>query len=168
MSEIRFNARQLRDALGAFSTGVTVVTTRAADGSPVGMTVNSFTTVSLEPPLVLWSAHRGVDPFDAFVSADHYAVHVLHAGQQGIADHFARSIRDKFTGIRIRSGIQGLPLLDDYTARFQCRVERRLEGGDHVMLLGHVLAFDHQPGEPLIFHAGGYHGCRGTNQDRQA
>ncbi len=167
MSETRFDSRQLRDALGAFATGVTVVTTRAADGSPVGMTVNSFTTVSLEPPLVLWSAHRGVGPFDAFVSADHYAVHVLHAGQRGIADHFARSIHDKFTGISVRSGIQGLPLLDDYTARFQCRMERRLEGGDHVILLGLVLALDHRPGEPLIFHTGDYHGCQPMDEGHQ-
>ncbi|WP_290652458.1 flavin reductase family protein [Aquisalimonas sp.] len=146
----------LRKSLGAFATGVTVVTARDPAGNAVGMTVNSFTAVSLEPPLVLWSVARGVGPVDAFSTASHYAVHVLHADQEALADHFARDRDDKFADIPFTNGIAGLPLLDDFTARFQCRVEQRLDGGDHVMLLGRVLALDHRPGEPLIFHAGGY------------
>lgn len=148
--------RKLREALGAYATGVTVATARAPDGRPVAMTVNSFTTISLEPPLVLWCAQRDIGPFAAFHAAGHYAVHVLHAGQEDIASHFARDIDDKFAGIRFADGIEGLPLLDDFTARFQCRVERRLDGGDHVMLLGRVLTMDYRPAEPLIFHAGAY------------
>ena len=151
-----FDARQLRDALSAFATGVAVVTARDPHGNAVAMTVNSFTTVSLEPPLVLWSVHRGIGPFDAFNVASHYAVHVLHAGQEDVARHFAQDMDDKFAGIRFTSGIEGLPLLEDFTARFQCRVEQRLDGGDHVMLLGRVLDLDHRPGEPLVFHAGGF------------
>jgi flavin reductase (DIM6/NTAB) family NADH-FMN oxidoreductase RutF len=147
---------RLRDALGAFATGVTVVTARACDGSPVAMTVNSFTTVSLDPPLVLWCAHRGVGPFDAFHEASHYAVHVLHAGQEALSNHFAQDIADKFSGLPYLNGIADLPLLEDFTARFQCRVEQRLNGGDHVMLVGRVLELDHRPNEPLIFHAGQY------------
>ncbi|MEX0730077.1 MAG: flavin reductase family protein [Aquisalimonadaceae bacterium] len=154
MTEI--DPSKLREALGAFATGVTVVTARAPDGRPVGMTVNSFAAVSLDPPLVLWSAQRDIGPFTAFNMAGHYAVHILHAGQEDIANHFASVMDDKFTAIPYSSGLEALPLLDDFTARFQCRVERRLEGGDHVILLGHVLAVDHRPAEPLVFHAGNY------------
>ncbi len=150
------DANRLRDALGAYATGVAVVTARASDGSPVAMTVNSFTTVSLEPPLVLWSVQRDIGPFDAFNTADAYAVHVLHAGQEDVAMYFAQDIRDKFEGLDLDQGIDDLPLLRDYTACFQCRVEQRLDGGDHVMLLGRVLALDHRPADPLIFHAGGF------------
>lgn len=146
----------LRNTLGAFATGVTVVTTRPPGGHPVGMTVNSFTAVSLEPPLVLWSADRSVGPTRAFNAANFYAVHVLHADQESIARHFARDRADKFADLPFTSGIGELPLLGDFTARFQCRVEQRLDGGDHVILVGRVLALDHRPAEPLVFHAGGY------------
>ncbi|MFU8877184.1 MAG: flavin reductase family protein [Wenzhouxiangellaceae bacterium] len=156
MTNAGIDTNRLREALSAFATGVTVVTARAPDGRPVAMTVNSFTTVSLHPPLVLWCAHRDVGPFAAFNAARHYAVHVLHAGQQSLATHFARDIENKFDNIPFSSGIGGLPLLDDFTARFQCRVERRLDGGDHVILLGHVLEFEHRPAEPLIFHGGDF------------
>ncbi|WP_200233052.1 flavin reductase family protein, partial [Halorhodospira halochloris] len=125
-------------------------------GRPVAMTVNSFTGVSLNPPLVLWSAQRDVGPFDAFMASPYYAVHVLHAGQRGVADHFAQDIKDKFTRIPYLPGIGELPLLDDFTARFQCRVRDRLDGGDHVILMGEVLEVRYRPAEPLIFHAGHY------------
>ncbi|MCC5809380.1 MAG: flavin reductase family protein [Ectothiorhodospiraceae bacterium] len=144
----------LRKALAAYATGVAVVTARAPDTRPVAMTVNSFTTVSLQPPLVLWSAHRGVGPFDAFQAATHYAVHVLHAGQEATALHFARDVEDKFTGVAYVDGNHGLPLLDDFSARFLCQVEQRLNGGDHLMLLGRILEMEHRPAEPLIFHDG--------------
>jgi flavin reductase (DIM6/NTAB) family NADH-FMN oxidoreductase RutF len=148
--------RRLREALSAYATGVAVVTARAANGDPVAMTINSFTAVSLQPPLVLWCVQRGVGPCAAFEAAEHYAVHVLHGGQEALANHFAQDIAEKFTGLSYDSGIGRLPLLDDFTARFQCRVERRVDGGDHVILLGRVLALDHRPAAPLIFHGGGY------------
>ncbi len=149
-----FDPRQLRDALATFATGVTVVTALPPGGKPVAMTVNSFAALSLDPPLVLWSAQKGIDPYSDFVASKHYAVHVLHAGQEELACHFARDIDDKFNAIPYTSGIGGLPLLDDFTARFQCHTERLVEGGDHVILLGRVLSVEHRPAEPLIFHAG--------------
>ncbi|MBB5016231.1 flavin reductase family protein [Rehaibacterium terrae] len=151
------DARRLRDALGRYATGVAIVTARAGDGRPVGMTVNSFAAVSLAPPLVLWSAQRGVPPYDAFAVADHYAVHVLHAGQQALSDRFATPGIDRFAGLAPLDGLAGLPLLADYAARFQCAVEHRYDGGDHLILVGRVLAVDARPGEPLVYHAGRYH-----------
>lgn len=149
--------RALRGALGMYATGVAVVTAAGPEQRPVAMTVNSFATVSLDPPLVLWSIQRDVGPFAEFMDADHYAVHVLHAGQQGAADHFAQSLDDKFAGRQYQVGPEGLPLLDDFCARFQCGVERRIPAGDHVILLGRVLDFEQRPTmAPLIFHAGRY------------
>ena len=146
-----FDTARLRQALGAFATGVTVVTARGTNSRPIGMTVNSFTTVSLDPPLVLWSVDRSTGPADEFVAADHYAVHVLHAEQENLCIQFARNTDEKFSGLETEPGLAGLPLLKDFTARFQCRVEQRLDGGDHVILLGRVLELEHRRAEPLIF-----------------
>ncbi|MCK8516946.1 flavin reductase family protein [Methylonatrum kenyense] len=145
------DASCLRQALGAFATGITVVTARGTNNRPIGMTVNSFTTVSLDPPLVLWSVGRDGNSADEFVAADHYAVHVLHAGQEDLCVQFARNTDEKFVGLETEPGLAGLPLLKDFTARFQCRVEQRLDGGDHIILLGRVLELEHRPAEPLIF-----------------
>lgn len=154
------DARRLRDALGRYATGVAIVTARAGDGCPVGMTVNSFAAVSLAPPLVLWSAQRGVPPYDAFAVAGHYAVHVLHAGQQVLSDRFATLGIDRFAGLESIDGLAGLPLLADYAARFQCAVEHRYDGGDHLILVGRVLSVDERPGEPLVYLAGRYRQLR--------
>ncbi len=144
----------MRAAFGAFATGVTVVTARADDGRPVAMTVSSFAGVSLDPPLILWCAQRDVWPFAVFNTTGHFAVHVLHAGQADLAMHFAREIDDKFADIEHRTGLEGVPILDDYAALFQCRVEQRLDGGDHAILLGRVMELDHKPNDALVFHAG--------------
>jgi len=154
MAEI--NARDLRNALGSFATGVTVVTSRDARGKPVAMTVNSFASVSLDPPLILWCLNRDIRPFAAFNSASHFAVHVLQRGQEGVSNHFAVERDDKFAGVEYGTGIADLPLLLQYSSLFQCRVEHRYEGGDHVILVGRVLEFDHRPAEPLVFHGGAY------------
>ncbi len=146
----------LREALGTFATGVAIITTLGPDARPVGMTVNSFAAVSLSPPLVLWSAQRGVEPFDAFERAAYFAVHVLPAGQAALSDRFARPNPHRFVGIPHRPGIGGVPLLDGVAARFQCAVEHRYEGGDHLILVGRVLQVSHQPQAPLVFHGGRY------------
>ncbi len=146
----------LRQALGAYATGVAIVTTLGADKKPVGMTVNSFAAVSLNPPLVLWSAQRGVDPFDTFERAAYFAVHVLTAGQAALSERFAQADPHRFVGIRHRPGIGGVPLLDDVAALFQCAVEHRYEGGDHLILVGRVLQVSQQPHAPLIYHGGRY------------
>ena len=144
----------MRRALGAFATGVTVVTARAAGGQPVAMTVSSFAGVSLEPPLVLWCAQRGVWPFEVFNAADHFAVHVLHAGQTDLAMHFAREVDDKFAGMAYASGIEKLPVLEEYAALFQCRVDRRVDAGDHLIFLGKVVEIDITEADPLVYQGG--------------
>lgn len=147
----------LRKAMRRFATGVTVVTTRGACGKLEGLTVNSFSTVSLEPPLVLWSLARRAGSFATFVDATHFAVNVLGADQLHLCHHFSARRADKFAGILHRPGIGGCPLLDDTIARFECRRETHFDGGDHVIYIGRVLRTSHGEGDPLIFAGGGYH-----------
>lgn len=146
----------LRRAFGSFGTGVTIVTTRDADGRPVGMTVNSFTAVSLDPPLLLWCIQRQVWPFAAFHGSDRFAVHVLHAGQRALSDRFAGTDTNRFEGVALAEGIDGLPLLAEHAACFQCRVEHRYDGGDHLILVGRVLEASCRDLAPLLFHGGRY------------
>jgi flavin reductase (DIM6/NTAB) family NADH-FMN oxidoreductase RutF len=146
----------LRRALGRFATGVTVVTTRAADGSPVGLTVNSFSSVSLDPPLVLWSLQRRAPSLDSFTRAGWFAVNVLGAQQSDLSRHFATSHPDKFAAIDYAPGLGGCPLLTESLAHFECSVEHTVAGGDHVIFIGRVVRAAHRDGEPLIFSAGQY------------
>ena len=150
------DARGFRTALGAFATGVTIVTTRDVDGADVGLTANSFNSVSLEPPMVLWSLAKSSLSLPAFMRSEHFAVHVLAADQQAISDRFARRGEDKFAGPPIGRGLGGVPLLDGCSSCFQCRTVFRYEGGDHVILVGEVAVFDHTSRAPLVFHGGGY------------
>jgi 3-hydroxy-9,10-secoandrosta-1,3,5(10)-triene-9,17-dione monooxygenase reductase component len=151
-----FDERGFRDALGSFPTGVTVVTTRDPQGRPVAMTVSSFTSVSLDPPLILWCVNRAIGPFEAFNKASHFAVHVLQTDQTEVSNHFAVEREDKFQGVEYDEGLESLPILRDYNSLFQCKVEHRYGGGDHVILVGRVLDFEHRPVDPLVFHGGGY------------
>lgn len=148
--------RAFRNALGQFATGVTVITTLDQDGNNIGMTANSFSSVSLDPMLVLWSVAKSSACFDAFHTAKHFAIHVLHAGQRQISTQFASRCDDRFAGIETKFGRGGVPLLPEYNALFQCDTEARYEGGDHLILVGRVIEFDHRPVAPLIFHAGRY------------
>lgn len=147
-----------REALGQYATGVTIVTALGASGEAVGLTVNSLASVSLDPPLLLWSIDRESDLFEEFCRNDHFAVHVLRHDQQEISDLFATGSNKKFAGIEYESGIAALPLLADYCARFQCNVESRIDGGDHLILVGRVLELHRGSGEPLVFHDGQYRG----------
>lgn len=155
-SEKAFDAMEFRKALGAFATGVTIITTRAADGSPLGLTVNSFNSVSLNPPLVLWSLANSAMSLPVFRAASNWAVHVLAADQEELSGRFARRGEDKFSGIDIENGIGNIPLLRGCTARFQCRTAFQYEGGDHVIFVGEVMAFDRSENAPLVFHSGRY------------
>ena len=150
------DTRALRDTLGRFATGVTVITTRDADGAPVGVTVNSFSSVSLEPPLVLWSLARSALSLPAFRAHDCWAVHVLGAEQEALSARFASRGADKFAGLPHRNGIGDVPLLDGCAARLQCRTQRIYDGGDHIILLGEVVSFEQGDATPLLFHAGRY------------
>ncbi|HEX2795334.1 MAG TPA: flavin reductase family protein [Croceicoccus sp.] len=145
-----------RRALGAFPTGVTIVTTRGLDGQPVGVTASSFNSVSLDPPLVLWSLARTSRSYPDFAGANHFAVHVLAADQDALSNRFAKSGEDKFAGLTLAEGVGGVPLLPEFGAQFECRVMHRYEGGDHVILVGEVVAFHHSERAPLVFHGGRY------------
>jgi 3-hydroxy-9,10-secoandrosta-1,3,5(10)-triene-9,17-dione monooxygenase reductase component len=150
------NAMELRRALGSFATGVTIITTRSEDGQPVGLTVNSFNSVSLNPPLVLWSLANSSRSHEAFQKAGYWAVHVLATNQQELSGRFARTGQDKFAGLEWDEGVGGIPLLRDCTARFQCRAAFQYEGGDHLIFVGEVVEFDWTETAPLVFHAGRY------------
>jgi flavin reductase (DIM6/NTAB) family NADH-FMN oxidoreductase RutF len=147
---------QFRNALGSFVTGVTVITTRDGDGKGVGLTANSFSSVSLDPPLVLWSIGKTATCFDAFEKSSHFAIHILHRGQENISRHFATKNVDKFSEINHEIGAGNTPLLSDYSARFVCEVEHRYPGGDHIILVGRVLEYENLDKEPLVFYKGQY------------
>lgn len=149
------DARALRDALGRFVTGVTVVTSRTKTGKACGVTVNSFASLSLDPPLVLWSLSLTSSSHPAFDEATHFVVHVLADGQEGIARQFARSGIDRFAGLEFDVGPEGIPVLPGVAARFECRTLYRYWGGDHVIFVGRVDAFDQAPDrDPLVFFSG--------------
>lgn len=151
-----FDPLEFRKALGSFATGVTIITTRAPDGTPLGLTVNSFNSVSLNPPLVLWSLDSNSLNLAAFQSASHWAVHVLAADQEPLSGRFARRGEDKFVGLDLETGAGNIPLLPGCSARFQCRTAFQYEGGDHVIFVGEVVNFDRSDAAPLVFHGGRY------------
>ncbi|MDK9702967.1 MAG: flavin reductase family protein [Sulfuritalea sp.] len=150
------DTRRLRDALGEYATGVAVITARAADGTPAGVTINSFASVSLQPPLVLWSLGLQSPALAVFESCSHYAVNVLAADQVEFSQRFAQSHGDKFAGIDMEVGAGGTPLLPGCSAWFECRNEMRHPGGDHLIFVGHVENFRRESKPPLIFHGGRY------------
>ncbi len=152
------DARELRQAMGRFATGVTVVTTVTTAGKREGVTANSFSTVSLDPPLILWSLGKRAGSFASFTDATHFAVNVLAATQVPLCQHFSRSNVDKLAGIAHTAGEGGCALLTGALAHFECALENTIDGGDHTIFLGRVLRARHRDGEPLIFSAGSY--CR--------
>jgi flavin reductase (DIM6/NTAB) family NADH-FMN oxidoreductase RutF len=144
--------RLFRDALGAFATGVTIVTARSALG-PLGMTANSFASLSLDPPLVLWAPARASKRFEALSGARRFAIHVLAADQRDLALHFARQGHD-FDLPGMDETAHGVPLIPGCLSVFDCVREAVHEGGDHAIVVGRVLAVQHRPGAPLVFNAG--------------
>jgi flavin reductase (DIM6/NTAB) family NADH-FMN oxidoreductase RutF len=148
--------REFRNALGTYATGVTIITAAGADKKPYGLTCNSFASVSLNPPLVLWSLVLYSSSLSIFQNATHFAVNVLGVTQQALANKFAKSSDDKFVGVEWTPGLGGAPLLTESVANFQCRSVNRYYGGDHVIFLGAVEAYSHNRREPLLFARGGY------------
>ena len=157
MSQAPFDSRQLRNALGQFATGIAVVTAMGADGKPLGLTVNSFAAVSLEPPLVLWCLDNRSASLDAFRQASHHAINILSAGQLELSNLFASRAEDRFGAIDWQAGLGGAPLLPDCCARFEVANETQHAGGDHTIFIGRVerleVAGDRAP---LLYHASGY------------
>ena len=148
--------RALRNAMGNFATGITVITTVDQEGNPRGMTANSFSSVSLEPALISWCVGQESRLFDLFQQVDHFAVNILHSGQAETSQLFAGNEQNKFDHVAWHPGLNGVPLLDDCSCIFQCKVEHRHPGGDHIILVGRVVDFSNEPLEPLIFHGGQY------------
>lgn len=156
MTQPTVETRSFRRALGSFATGVTVITARTGDGRPVGITANSFNSVSLDPPMVLWSLARTAGSMPAFEGATHWAVHILAADQEALSNRFAQRGTDKFAGLDTRDGAGGAPLLEGCATRLQCRTAFRYAGGDHVIFVGEVLDFESRDTAPLVFHGGRY------------
>lgn len=143
----------LRAALSQFATGVAIVTTVDERGAPVGLTVNSFASVSLEPPLVLWSLAQASQTRAAFGRCSHFAIHVLSAAQRALAERFATRGIDRFAGLRWTAGLGGAPLLADALATFECRTHRLHPEGDHTIFVGEVLRCTHRgDAAPLLYH----------------
>jgi len=156
---VSFNERQFRDALGAFATGVAVVTGQTGKGERIGMTVSSFNSVSITPPLVLFSVARRAHSYAAWTGMQNYAINILSQQQEDISNRFARPLGDKWAGLIVLDGNTGLPVLPNALAVFECESYARYDGGDHEIFVGRVLTFrvsPHKQEEPLIFYGGRY------------
>jgi len=153
---VAIDPKALRSALGAFSTGVTIVTTLDEAALPVGVTANSFSSVSLDPPLILWSLAKSARSHAAYNAARHWVVNVLSLDQVDISNRFAQRGEDKFAGVNVTPGLAGVPTLDGHAACFQCETWARYDGGDHTIFVGKVLKFDRTPEPPLVFQEGKY------------
>lgn len=150
------DARHLRNALARFATGVTVITTRTPEGKVEGLTVNSFTALSLDPPLVLWSIRRESAALPSFQKSGTFGVSVLAADQRHLALQFASPSQDRFNGTATEPSTHGCPLIEGSIAHFECRTEQIIPGGDHLIFIGRVEHSTYHEGEPLIFNCGRY------------
>jgi len=152
--ESQIDLGEFRRALSCFATGVAVATTRDTNGEKVGMTISSFNSVSLDPPLVLWSIADDAMSYETFIHAEYFAVNVLAMHQKALSNRFAQTGADKFEGLDCREGIHGVPILPEYAACFECRTEHRYDGGDHKIIVGRVLGMEDRETDPLIFYRG--------------
>lgn len=155
-TQAQIDPKAFRRALGNFATGVTIVTARAQDGTVVGVTASSFNSLSMDPPLILWSSIKDTRSCEVFEDASHFAVNILAADQMDMSNHFARQQMDKFSGVEWEQGIGGAPIFPNCAGRFQCETYAKLDGGDHWIFVGRVLAFDDFGRPPLCFHRGSY------------
>ena len=150
------DSKILREALSSFATGVTIVTTVETDGTPVGMTASSFNSVSMEPPLVLWSVTKTALSAPVFKEAEHFSIHVLSSEQMNLSNRFAKSGTDKFDGIEFGRTHQNIPTLSGALTRFDCKTWSIYEGGDHWIIVGEVIDMESKKGEGLVFSGGSY------------
>jgi len=151
-----FDVRAFRNILGSFPTGVTVITTLGEDGVPVGLTANSFNSLSLDPPLILWSLNRNSPSLVCFERCPNFAVNILAQGQSHLSRRFATPIPDKFSGVEWRAAGNGIPLLAGCAAVLECTLVSMQQAGDHVLFIGRVDRFQGLTHAPLAFHAGKY------------
>lgn len=156
LTENPIDPRKLRDVLGQFATGVTVMTTQGDNGAPVGITVNSFASVSLDPPLIVWSIGLNSPSLGAFRRHSAFAINIMCADSKELALNFARPSENKFANINWTAGLDDVPVLDDAAAVIQCRVETRVAGGDHEIYVGRVFDFHNAEKAPLLYHKGNF------------
>ena len=153
-----FSQREFRASLAMFATGVTIVTARSASGELVGLTANSFNSVSLSPPLVLWSLSQAASSMAALSRGSHYAINILAADQKTLAERFASKRDDRWQGVAFTEGVAGAPLLTGAAASFECFNRSRYEEGDHVIFVGEVERCCHREGAaPLLYHGGKFY-----------
>ncbi len=152
-----FCCRDFRNTLGRFATGVTIVTAMSPKNEPIGVTISSFNSVSIEPPLILWSLSLNSPLLEAFRSAHHYAINVLAVDQQALSDRFASRTINRFADLPVQKGLGGTPLIEGCCAWFECSHEAQYPGGDHLIFVGHVERFAQgETDEPLVFHGARY------------
>lgn len=156
---MNFDPKEFRRCLGNFATGVTVITAKSPDGTQVGVTANSFNSVSLDPPLVLWSIVKTSSSYAVFENSDHFAVNILAADQIDLSNNFAKPSDDKFANIETLSGAGDAPLLTNTAANFQCEKYQVVDGGDHWIMIGKVVAFENFGRAPLLYVQGSYAGA---------
>jgi flavin reductase (DIM6/NTAB) family NADH-FMN oxidoreductase RutF len=153
-----FDGRDMRNALGRFATGVCVITTTTDDQRALGMTANSFSSVSLDPPLVLWSLQTNSDVYDAFATPRYFAINVLAKEQEALSNQYAQKGDHLIEHGHARIGKYGSPVIRDALVTFECELEATHAGGDHLIVVGRVLNMVSRPtGDPLLFFSGGYH-----------
>lgn len=155
---VQHDAKDFRGALGCFPTGVCLVTTLGPEGKPEGLTINSFSSVSLDPPMILWSLSRSAASAPVFRDAEFFAVNVLAQGDAALSTHFSRSSENKFAAFpdRFSKGMEGIPLLQGAVATFECHARHRYYGGDHIIVIGNVERYVWNDAPPLLFHRGRY------------
>jgi flavin reductase (DIM6/NTAB) family NADH-FMN oxidoreductase RutF len=160
-----FTERMLRNTLGMFPTGVAVVTARDAEGTLQGVTINSFNSVSLDPPLVLFSLSRELFSLNAFLAAEGFAINFLHEDQQDVSARFTKALTDKWKDVTYKTGVTGAPVLPAL-AVLECRPYAQYDGGDHVIIVGRVEHFECQEcNSPLVYFRGGYHKLTSATPD---
>ncbi|MBK9217457.1 MAG: flavin reductase family protein [Uliginosibacterium sp.] len=155
-ASLSFDATTFRRTLGMFATGIAVITARDRHGNPVGLTISSFNSVSLAPPLVVWSLANDSTLRETLEACEHYAINVLAADQEDISNRFASRTGDRFAGLRWEEGLGGAPLLEGCCAVFEVRNSQRLPGGDHVVFISEVIRCDRSEQAPLVFFNGQY------------
>lgn len=161
MQQKTFDSKAFRQTLGQFPTGVTIITTRSAHGNPVGMTASSFNSVSINPPLILWSIDHKAHGLDIFRESEYFAVNILSEQQQDLSNVFASTGADKFKGLNFAEGIGQTPLLAGCLAQLECRTWNTYDGGDHTIIIGEVLDYRHDDSKnALVFYQGDYAGIK--------
>ncbi|MCK4108405.1 flavin reductase family protein [Acinetobacter radioresistens] len=153
---IQLEPRSLRQLLGQYATGITVVTALDVNQRKIGMTANSFTSVSLDPPLILWNIAKSATHFEDFKQAEYFAINILNEDQYLESKHFSKSADDKFEGLDDVDEYMGIPILNKSLTTFVCRQYELHEAGDHYIIVGQIEACRNQMGNPLVFHNGQY------------